>query len=44
MSGLAAFAEEALMRKLERIQKEHDKRKPFPRRNGDLKGGRPTES
>lgn len=38
---LAALAEAALRRELERLQREHAKGKPFPKRSGELKGGRP---
>lgn len=38
---LAAFAENALRHELERLQKEHNRGKAFPKRSGELKGGRP---
>jgi hypothetical protein len=38
---LAHLAEAALRRELERLQKEHAKGKPFPKRTSELKGGRP---
>jgi hypothetical protein len=41
---LARFAEDAFRQELERLTKEHHKGKPFPRREGDLKGGRPIGS
>lgn len=41
---LAAFAEAAFRRELERIRKEHHKGKPFPKRDYNLKGGRPIGS
>ena len=41
---LAALAEKALRKELARLKKAHNKGKDFPRRNGDLKGGRPIGS
>ena len=41
---LAALATSALRNELERLQKAHNKGKPFPRREGDLVGGRPIGS
>lgn len=38
---LAGLAETALRRELERLQKEHNRGKAFPKRAGELKGGRP---
>ncbi len=38
---LAALAEHALRRELERLRAKHRGGKPFPRRDADLKGGRP---
>jgi hypothetical protein len=41
---LAEFAETALRRELERLQRAHNEGKPFPKREGPLKGGRPIGS
>lgn len=41
---LASFAESALRRELERLQKAENKGKPFPKREGKLRGGRPIGS
>lgn len=41
---LAAFAEAALRHELERLQKAENKGKPFPKREWDLRGGRPIGS
>ena len=41
---LASFAETALRRELERLEKEHHQGKPFPPRQGELKGGRPIKA
>lgn len=41
---LAALAEHALRRELERLRAKHRGGKPFPRRDADLKGGRPIGS
>ena len=41
---LAHMAEEALRRELARMAKAHHKGKDFPRRSGELKGGRPIGS
>lgn len=41
---LAAMAEAALRRELERMKKMHNNGKPFPKREGELKGGRPIGS
>jgi hypothetical protein len=41
---LAALAENALRRELERLKASHTKGKPFPRREGNLRGGRPVGS
>lgn len=41
---LAAFAENALRRELERLRREHNSGERFPRREGDLRGGRPIGS
>lgn len=38
---LAHLAEAALRRELDRLQREHTKGKPFPKRAAELKGGRP---
>ena len=38
---LAHLAEEALRETLQELQKAHNRGKPFPRRGGELKGGRP---
>ena len=40
---LAAFAENALRDELERMQKQQNKGKPFPKRAGELRGGRPIK-
>ncbi len=40
---LAAFAESAFRRELERTKKEHNKGNAFPRRSGELRGGRPIK-
>ncbi len=41
---LASFAENALRRELERLQKAENKGKAFPKREGELRGGRPIGS
>jgi hypothetical protein len=41
---LAALAEHALRRELDRLRAKHTGGKPFPRRDADLKGGRPIGS
>lgn len=41
---LASFAETALRRELERLQKAENKGKPFPKRESELRGGRPIGS
>ena len=41
---LAAVAEEAFRRELERLRKAHNDGKRFPMRAGELKGGRPIGS
>lgn len=41
---LASFAENALRRELERVQKVENKGKPFPKRESELRGGRPIGS
>ncbi len=41
---LAALAEHALRHELERLRSKHRGGKPFPRRDADLKGGRPIGS
>ena len=41
---LAALAENALRRELARLKKAHNRGKVFPKRKGDLKGGRPIGS
>lgn len=38
---LAALAENAIRRELKRLRKLHNDGEPFPRRQEDLKGGRP---
>lgn len=38
---LAALAESAIRRELNRLRKLHNDGEPFPRRQEDLKGGRP---
>lgn len=38
---LAAFAESAISRELKRLKKLHNNGEPFPKRQEDLKGGRP---
>ena len=41
---LASFAEKALRRELERLQKAENKGKVFPKRESELRGGRPIGS
>src|SRR4051794_22635779 len=41
---LAAFAESALRRELERLQKATNDGRPFQKREGELRGGRPIGS
>lgn len=41
---LASFAEDALRHELERLKKAANKGKPFPKRAGELKGGRPIRT
>lgn len=41
---LTGFAEEALKEKLAALQKAENKGKPFPKRTGELRGGRPIGS
>lgn len=41
---LAAFAEEALRRELDRLKASENKGKAFPKREGELKGGRPIRT
>lgn len=41
---LAAFAENALRRELERLQKAENKGRAFPKRDSELRGGRPIGS
>lgn len=41
---LAGFAEDAFRTKLDALQKAANKGKPFPRREADLRGGRPIGS
>ena len=41
---LAGVAETALRKELERLKRKHTKGKTFPRRSGELKGGRPIGS
>jgi len=41
---LARFAEDALRRELERLQKAENRGRPFPKRESDLRGGRPIGS
>ena len=41
---LAGFAEDAFLLKLEALQKSANKGKPFPKRAGELRGGRPIGS
>lgn len=41
---LAAFAENALRRELERLRGEHNSGERFPRREAELRGGRPIGS
>jgi hypothetical protein len=41
---LAGLAETALRRELDRLKKLHNGGKDFPRRKGELKGGRPIEA
>lgn len=38
---LADLAENAVRRELERLREEHNRGKAFPRREGELRGGRP---
>lgn len=41
---LASFAEKAFRTEIERLRREHNKGRPFPKREGELKGGRPIGS
>jgi hypothetical protein len=41
---LASFADAALRLELERLQKAENKGKPFPKRESELRGGRPIGS
>ncbi len=41
---LASFAEDALRHELEKLQKAEHKGKPFPKRESELRGGRPIGS
>jgi hypothetical protein len=41
---LAELAETALRREIERLKKAHNEGNPFPRREADLRGGRPIGS
>ena len=41
---LAGMVQTAIRTELERLEKAHNKGKPFPRRDYDLKGGRPIGS
>lgn len=41
---LASFAEQALQAEIERLKREHNKGRPFPKREGELRGGRPIGS
>lgn len=41
---LASLAEGALRSEIERLKREHNKGRPFPRRDGELRGGRPIGS
>jgi hypothetical protein len=41
---LASLTETAIRRELERLSKKHHEGKGFPRRSGELKGGRPISS
>ena len=41
---LTGFAEEALKEKLAAVQKAANKGKPFPKRDGQIRGGRPIGS
>lgn len=41
---LAGFAEEALREKVEAMKKAANKGKPFPKRDGQIRGGRPIGS
>ncbi len=41
---LAGFAEQALRHELERLEKKQNEGKRFPRREGELRGGRPLSA
>jgi len=41
---LAALAEDALRRELARLRRKHNDGEPWPKRDGNLKGGRPIGS
>jgi hypothetical protein len=41
---LAGFAEQALRHELERLEKKQNEGKAFPRRQGELRGGRPLSA
>ena len=41
---LAAFAERALRVEIERLKREHNKGRTFPKRDSELRGGRPIGS
>lgn len=41
---LARLAEDAFRRELARLKKEHNRGKDFPKREGELRGGRPIGS
>lgn len=41
---LASFAEQALRAEIERLKREHNKGRSFPKRDGELRGGRPIGS
>jgi hypothetical protein len=41
---LASFAEKAFRTEIERLKREHNKGRPFPKRDGELRGGRPIGS
>jgi hypothetical protein len=41
---LASFAERAFRTEIERLKREHNKGRPFPKRDGELRGGRPIGS
>jgi hypothetical protein len=41
---LASFAERAFRTEIDRLKREHNKGRPFPKRDGELRGGRPIGS